>query len=315
MEKTGNENGAWGGKDNHLNRSLPAISIITPTYNQGQYIEQAINSVLDQNYPNLQYIIIDGGSTDNTVEIIKKYSSHLKYWVSEKDNGQADAINKGLKHCTGEIFNWLNSDDYLQPGALQKIGEAFNDQQVDLVAGGVNNFSADKNEIIANQNLSAAGLMRWDKGVQFIQPGVWMRRAYFIHCGGINEQFHYAFDWDMLIRYLFVYPNVKYLEEILVNFRLHDESKTVSSLHKFMDEERLIIEALYTNPAFKDLHPVCKYKMDRAAWTKFLIDNTNAKGNSKTKKIYIILTHLNNQPAGAKITRITIGAIKQIILS
>ena len=121
------------------------ISIITPSYNQGQFIEQTINSVLDQNYPNLQYIIIDGGSTDDTVSIIKKYEHHLTYWVSEKDTGQASAINKGLQHCTGEIFNWLNSDDYLQPGALQKIANAFSEKTVDLVAGKVNNFSSHKN--------------------------------------------------------------------------------------------------------------------------------------------------------------------------
>ena len=83
------------------------FSIITPSYNQGQYIEQTIQSVLNQNYPNLEYIIIDGGSTDNTVEIIKKYEKHLKFWVSEKDKGQANAINKGLQYCTGEIFNWI----------------------------------------------------------------------------------------------------------------------------------------------------------------------------------------------------------------
>ena len=122
-----------------------SISIITPSYNQGQYLEQTINSVLGQNYPHLEYIIIDGGSTDGSVAIIKKYAEHLKYWVSEKDRGQASAINKGLQYCTGEIFNWLNSDDYLQPGALQKIANAFSEKTVDLVAGKVNNFSSHKN--------------------------------------------------------------------------------------------------------------------------------------------------------------------------
>ena len=115
------------------------ISIVTPTYNQGQYIEQTIQSVLNQNYPNLEYIIIDGGSTDNTVEIIKKYEKHLKFWVSEKDNGQANAINKGLQYCTGEIFNWLNSDDYLEPGALLNIANAFS-SNVQMVAGKVRVF-------------------------------------------------------------------------------------------------------------------------------------------------------------------------------
>src|ERR1700733_14532761 len=104
-----------------MEKIYPKISIVTPSYNKGQYIEQTIQSVLDQNYPNLEYIIIDGGSTDNTIEIIEKYAPYLKYWVSEKDKGQANAINKGLQYCTGEIFNWLNSDDYLEPDSLEKI--------------------------------------------------------------------------------------------------------------------------------------------------------------------------------------------------
>lgn len=293
----------------------PSISIVTPSFNQGQFLEETINSILDQKYPHLEYIIIDGGSTDHSVEIIKKYCSHIKYWVSEKDSGQAQAINKGLQHCTGEIFNWLNSDDYLQPGALQKIADGFNDPAISLVAGKVNNFSIHESEIVANQHLSAAGLMRWDRGVQFVQPGVWMRLKYFIDCGGVNEQFHYAFDWDMMVRYLSLFPGVKYLDDVLVNFRLHDESKTVSAFDKFTKEEELIIEELNKQPKFKTLHSVCKWKMARAMWTKFLIDTTNAVKSSKTKKIYSIIAHLKDQPADKAITRMTLGAIKKILIS
>src|ERR1700741_2339226 len=105
--------------------SLPKISIITPSYNQGKYIEQTILSVIEQGYPDYELIIIDGGSTDDTIEVIKKYESKIAYWISEKDNGQADAINKGLAKATGEIFNWINSDDILEKDALQIIGEYF----------------------------------------------------------------------------------------------------------------------------------------------------------------------------------------------
>ena len=293
----------------------PKISIITPTYNQGQYIEQSITSVLSQNYPNLEFVIIDGGSTDNTIDILKKYADQFTYWVTEKDEGQSNAINKGLKYCTGEIFNWLNSDDFLEPGALQKIAEAFNDNTVDLVAGKVNNFSSHKSNIESNQHLSAGGLMRWDNNVQLLQPGVWMRRKYFINCGGVNEQFHYSFDWDMLIRYLYFYPKVKYLDYVLVNFRFHESSKTVSAPDKFVNEEKKIIENLYTDTRYEKLHPVCKWKIERSYWTTFLIETANASGNSKTSKIYTIIKHLNRQPSGAKIKRMTLGAIKQILLS
>ena len=103
----------------------PKISIVTPSYNQGQFIEETILSVLDQDYPDLEYLIIDGGSTDNTIDIIRKYSKHLTYWVSEPDRGQSHAINKGFAICTGEIFNWLNSDDLLLNNALSSVAEAY----------------------------------------------------------------------------------------------------------------------------------------------------------------------------------------------
>ena len=105
--------------------SYPKISIVTPSYNHGQYIEQTILSVINQNYPNLEYIIIDGGSTDNTVDIIKKYEEKITYWISEKDNGQSHALNKGIAKCTGDIFNWINSDDYFEDGTFYKLANHF----------------------------------------------------------------------------------------------------------------------------------------------------------------------------------------------
>jgi glycosyltransferase involved in cell wall biosynthesis len=109
-----------------LTTFFPKISIVTPSFNQGDFIEETILSVLNQNYPNLEYIIIDGGSTDQTVEIIKKYESKLTYWVSEPDNGQGNAINKGFRKATGDLFGWINSDDYYTPNSFLKLAEAFN---------------------------------------------------------------------------------------------------------------------------------------------------------------------------------------------
>jgi glycosyltransferase involved in cell wall biosynthesis len=105
---------------------LPSISIVTPSYNQAQYLDETIQSVLDQGYPNLQYMVIDGGSTDGSVEVIKKYEKHLDYWVSEKDKGQMDALNKGVRRSTGEIFGFINSDDLLYPRALQRVADTWN---------------------------------------------------------------------------------------------------------------------------------------------------------------------------------------------
>ena len=122
---------------------MKKISIITPSFNQGHYLEQTIDSVLSQNYSNLDYIIIDGGSTDNSVDIIKKYEKHLSYWVSEKDSGQSEAINKGINKASGEIINWLCSDDYLESDALKIINEAFKEENINVVSGRFRQFQDD----------------------------------------------------------------------------------------------------------------------------------------------------------------------------
>ena len=119
---------------------LPRISIVTPSYNQGRFIEETIQSVLGQGYPNVEYIIIDGGSTDNTVEIIRKYAKHLTYWVSEPDRGQSHAINKGLARCTGDLFGWINSDDVLMPGALEVVAEAWRRRPGRIISGATSIF-------------------------------------------------------------------------------------------------------------------------------------------------------------------------------
>src|SRR4051812_42913167 len=128
---------------------FPKISIVTPSFNQGQYIEQTILSIINQGYPNLEYIIIDGGSTDNTFDIIKKYEKHITYWVSEADDGQSNALNKGLAKCTGDIFNWINSDDYLEQGTLFLIADIFNqDPATSLICGFGSIFNSPDNSVL-----------------------------------------------------------------------------------------------------------------------------------------------------------------------
>lgn len=292
-------------------QQFPKISIVTASYNQGQFIEETILSVLNQNYPNLEYIIIDGGSTDNSVEIIKKYEQHLTYWVSEKDKGQANAINKGLQLCTGEIFNWLNSDDYLEPRALFKIAEAFTDAEVQMLAGKVRNFSTTEEEIIPNQQLSAKGLMCWEPGVKFVQPGVWMRKELFAQSGGIDEQFHYAFDWDLYIRYLYHFPQVKELDELLVHFRLHENSKTQSLRDRFAIEERKIIEKIYALEGYPLLKDTCLYKIQKTNWTAFLSDLSN--NNMPLMKKFLAVVKAMPNYSKVSYSRQTAGALRAFV--
>ena len=290
---------------------FPKISIVTPSFNQGQFIEATILSVLEQNYPNLEYIIIDGGSSDNTIDVIKKYEHHLTFWVSEKDKGQANAINKGLVHCTGQIFNWINSDDYLEPGALHKIASAFSDVKVNMVAGKVRTFSRVDQEIITNQNLSAIGLMTWAPGVKFVQPGVWMRRELIEPCGGIDEQFHYAFDWDLYIRYLYHFPQVKELDELLVHFRQHENSKTQSLLDRFTIEERKIIEKIFALEDFPLLKGTCLYKIQKTNWTTFLSDLS--KNNMPLMKKFLAVVKAMPYYSKVSYSRQTAGALRAFV--
>ncbi|MHA7943012.1 glycosyltransferase family 2 protein [Formosa sp. 3Alg 14/1] len=295
-------------------KNYPKISIVTPTYNQGQYIEETIKSVLDQNYPNLEFIIMDGGSTDNTVEIIKKYEKHLTHWESKADKGQANAINKGLKLCTGEIFNWLNSDDYLAEGALNNIAKAFSELSVSAVAGRTIYFEDgvyQEPEQLAN--LSPRGLMFWEEGTVFVQPGLWLLRENIEAVGGLDESLHYSFDTDMIIRYLSLYPNVNYIKKDLVFFRLHDESKTVSQPERFFENKIQYINRTLNDPQFRHIHGLCEEWLITDNWSNVLKEQISSN-DSKLKRFKTIISKLITEPK-YKWNRKSFGALKRILVS
>ena len=224
--------------------SFPKISIVTPSYNQGQYIEQTILSVINQNYPNIEYIIIDGGSTDNTVEIIKKYEDKITYWVSEKDKGQSDALNKGLAKCTGDIFNWINSDDYFEQGTFAKLANYFKtSNNVDMVCGYCNYFESNIATITFKHRLQLFENVEKTLIEQKInQPATFYKLSVINSLGGINTDLHYGMDLDLWFRYLlqFGQENIMLVDDLFAHFRLHDESKTVQLQERFRKEENLI---------------------------------------------------------------------------
>lgn len=223
------------------------ISIITPSFNQAQYLEQTIDSVLSQNYPNLEYILIDGGSTDGSLDIIKKHEKYLAYSVSEKDSGQSHAINKGIAKATGEVINWLNSDDYYEPDALKVIGDFFSDPTSQVLCAKSNIIENGKimrqsngTDLYENNLAKTIGWARTD------QPETFFRQSAFQQIGPLNENLHYVMDREWWMRYLFHFglDGIKRINNIVVNFRLHSQSKTETKKVEFEWESNQLYRSL-----------------------------------------------------------------------
>lgn len=213
--------------------NYPRISVVTPSFNQAQYLEQTLRSVLEQGYPNLEYIVIDGGSTDASQTILERYAPRLSYWCSEPDQGQSDAIAKGFHRATGEILCWLNSDDLLLPGALHRVARYFQRRpQTEVVSGGA--FVIDAAGLPSQTAYGSYTLgvpSTFDRFRFFGQEGVfqqatfWRRSAYEA-VGGIDPKFHFAMDLDLFTR-LAARRRFGWLPRMLACFRLHEECKSM----------------------------------------------------------------------------------------
>ena len=290
----------------------PKISIVTPSFNQGQFIEETIRSILLQGYPNLEYIIVDGGSADDTVEVLKKYEPWLTYWVSEIDVGQADAINKGLQHATGEWFNWINSDDLLTPRALFQVAMLTLGQ--DAVAGVTENFdSYGVCEYVANTRLDAVSLVSGSHHTVFHQPSFWLKLAGLRDCGGINSQMHYVFDWEMLIRYLGSHPRIAYTEKTLARFRLHETSKTVSLPKKFEEERQLALTLLRAGCLNSDVRFAAGLRCRHYVWWNLLKVELNKSHTAQWLALARIAA-LTMEDPGVRLSRLTFGALRQVLM-
>lgn len=209
---------------------LPLVSIITPSYNQGQYLEQTMLSVLEQDYPRIEYIVIDGGSTDSSVTVIEKYASRLAFWVSEKDRGQTDAINKGFSRAKGEILAWLNSDDVYHPGAVsQAVAFLQSYPQIGVVYGDLD-FIDERDRLIGRFNAAQTDLSRLKRGfVHIPQPSAFFRAKHWRAVGPLDPTFFFAMDYDLWVRLAGV-TELKYLPgKPWAKFRLHSDAKTISA--------------------------------------------------------------------------------------
>lgn len=206
---------------------FPKISIVSPSYNQGGFIEDAILSVLNQGYPNFEHIIIDGGSKDNTVDILKKYP-HL-IWVSEKDKGQSDAINKGFNKATGEIIGWLNTDDYYYPGAFDAMLKEFqNNKNIDVVYGDVN--FVDKEKKLLKVGLSRVPVKWYILFHCYIHSASFFFKREILDQGiRIDPDLHITMDKDFFANIFFSGYRFKYLHKVLTAFRWHEDNKSIDT--------------------------------------------------------------------------------------
>ncbi len=217
----------------------PKISIVTPSFNQVSYIEETIRSVLLQGYPNLEYIIIDGGSTDGSVDIIRHYEHCLAYWVSEPDHGQAHAINKGFARSTGDLMAWINSDDYYAPGALFHMARLFMEQDTGWAAGNCHVMSLD-GTLLPGWGEPPHDIERWFMNSLYAQPGIFWRRSLWQQTRGIDESLHYSFDYELWLQFAGRQPFPAWTDAYVATFRLQPTSKTTTNKSAFQRENQQI---------------------------------------------------------------------------
>jgi glycosyltransferase involved in cell wall biosynthesis len=224
---------------------LPKITIITPSYQQASFLERTIRSVLDQNYPFLEYMVIDGASTDGSVGVIKRFEDRIAWWVSEKDNGQSDAINKGLARATGDIVGWINSDDTMAPGSLHAIGSYYAAHpDCEFLYGHTNLIDADDRVIrrLIAVPANAHDLITYNRNL-FSQPGTTWKRSLMEKTGPLDQSLHYTMDCDFYIRAAKV-ARLHMIPRHLANLRIHGQTKS-NTMRDKMDAEQHLLDSRY----------------------------------------------------------------------
>jgi glycosyltransferase involved in cell wall biosynthesis len=261
----------------HNGSAWPRVSVVTPSYNQGKFIEETIRSVLLQGYPNLEYIIIDGASTDESLGIIKQYEPWLAYWVSQPDQGQSHAINKGFRKASGEIIAYLNSDDmYLTETIGKAVEFLFQNKDVDLVYGDCQVVDEESNIIYVGRS------REFDLFVELCcnfvqQPTVFMRRRLLKLVGYFDEELHYAMDLDYWFRAA-MKAKFSYFPVELAKFRITDASKTGKGLIPFVREREKILDRFFRLYADDNMR---KWRKRVFAWNYYRIGSRLYEDNER----------------------------------
>jgi len=276
-------------------KDQPLVSIVTPSYNQADFLEATIRSVLRQDYPHIEYGVVDGGSTDASLQLLKHYEDRLTWWVSEPDHGQADAINKGMSMVHGDIVAWINSDDIYLPGAIRKAVAVFQNHDPALVFGDA--ITMDLRGVPLNLlrfgDWDLSDLMRFKV---ICQPAVFMKRDAWEAVGGLDTSYHYMLDHHLWVRMAAEY-NIKHVDELLAASRYHREAKNVAFAADFSEEIARVEKWMQSNPVLAEKYIEDKRRIRGGAYrlrARYLLD-----GDMPKQALFMYLRALSAWPSYA----------------
>ncbi|HUF38333.1 MAG TPA: glycosyltransferase family 2 protein [Anaerolineales bacterium] len=272
------------------------LSIVTPSFNQSSFLDQTIRSVLSQEGVEIEYLVMDGSSTDGSLDIIEHHAARLAWWTSESDRGQGDALRKGFARANGDVLAWVNSDDLLAPGAARSALAALERHpEADLVYGNAASIDPDGRPLndMLFRPYSAADLAAFHI---ICQPAVFFRREAYLRAGGLDPSFHFLLDHDLWLR-IAARGSIRYVPELWAFARQHPDAKNVAQAERFGEEAHRIVDRLRTDPAYAEIYPANERRIRAAALrfeARYLLDAGRDRAAFRT-----YLRSLRTHPATA----------------